>query len=139
MTETRNKLRPKDEAVLRAIKDGNSDIQQVTEAITLENHEAKYCFTKLEKLGLIHIEKQDGYTTRIINGQKRTFKAPKQAHLTETGRTLDLYEEDLDQYQDLSHLELVEQVYLLESEIEELKRSFEVFRNQVLDNINPPN
>lgn len=132
MTEIRNRLRAKDEAVLRAIKDGNNDIQQVTEATTLENHEANYCFTKLEKLGLIHIEKQDGYTTRIINGQKRTFKAPKQAHLTEIGRTLDLNEEDLDQYQNLNHSELVERVYLLESEIEELERSFEVFRRQVL-------
>ncbi|GAB7009039.1 hypothetical protein [Halorubrum trueperi] len=76
MTETMDKLRDKDEIVLQAIQQGNNDIQKITETTTLENHEVNYCFTKIEDLNLIHVEKSDGYTTRNINGQNKSSKYP---------------------------------------------------------------
>lgn len=126
-----DKLRGKDKAVLQAIKDGNTDIQEITSATTLENHEVNYCFTKLQSLDLIRVEKQEGYTTRIIDGQKRTFKTPKKASLTTHGEDLDLDSENQSQYENLSHNELVQKIHQLEAEVEQLQLTIDSFRKQV--------
>jgi predicted transcriptional regulator len=134
--DLQDQLRPKDQAVLQAVRDGDTDVQRITEATTLENHEVNYCFTKLQQLGLIDIEKRDGYVTRVVNGQERTFQTPKKAHLTDLGRELELHNgEEIDHYEDLTHGELVEKVYQLESEIEQLRLTFESFQKQVKDEI----
>lgn len=126
-----DKLRGKDKVVLQAISNGQDDIQRITSKTTLENHEVNYCFTKLQNLNLIEIEKPDGYTTRIIDGQKRTFKTPKKATLTTTGKELDLEPEDQAQYEDLSHNELVRKIHQLEAEVEQLQLTIDSFRKQV--------
>jgi predicted transcriptional regulator len=135
MTKITDRLRDKDQVVLQAISNSHDDIQKITETTTLENHEANYCFTKLANLDLIHVEKPDGYTTRRINGQKRVFQTPKQAEITQKG--IEILEQeprqDLDEYENLTHRELVENVHQLEEQIEELERKLEVFRNQVKD------
>jgi len=130
---TQKDLRDKDREVLRQIAKGNTDIQEITESTTLENHEVNYCFTKLEDLDLIQVEKPGGRVTRVVNGQKRNFQAPKQAELSEKGvQCLDEFEfgNRLD-FKDLSHTELVDKVNDLEREVEELKQSFWLFKKQI--------
>ena len=133
MTNPEEDLRDKDEIVLHAIQNGEDDIQKITETTILENHEANYCFTKLEELNLIDIEKNTGYTTRNINGQKRVFQTPKQANLTNRAEKYleNTDREDPDEYENLSRKELVERTHELENRIEELEKKFEVFRGQV--------
>ncbi|GCF16272.1 hypothetical protein Harman_42070 [Haloarcula mannanilytica] len=126
-------LRDKDLVVLQAIQEGCDDVQKITEATTLENHEVNYCFTKLQDLDLIQVEKQDGYTTRIINGQKHTFKTPKQAELTQkaTEHLEQSNQQDLEEYENLTHRELVEKVHRLEKQVEDLEGTIQKFRKQV--------
>ncbi|WP_418285920.1 hypothetical protein [Halorubrum sp. DTA46] len=133
MTDPDEDLRDKDQAVLEAIRTGEDDIQKITETTTLENHEVNYCFTKLEDLGLIHVEKPDGYTTRRINGQKRVFQTPKQAHLTQKGEQYleHIEREDVEQYENLSRKELVEKVHRLDNQMQKLESTVQSFRKQV--------
>ena len=81
-----DELREKDRVVLNRIQNGEDDVQKLTEATSLENHEVNYCFRKLEKLDLITVEKPEGTVERVIDGQKRVFEAPKQATLTNRGK-----------------------------------------------------
>lgn len=138
MTEPlQEQLRDKDEAVLRNISEGNDDVQKITAATTLENHHVTYCFEKLEELGLIEVSKPDGNVERMVDGQKRVFQAPKEANLTEQGKSIvDSLGEGTDsRYADLSHGELIEKVHSLENRIEELEESFTMFRSQVRENL----
>jgi predicted transcriptional regulator len=125
-------LREKDRVVLTCIGNGKDDVQKITAATTLENHHVTYAFEKLEEQGLIHVEKPDSMVEREIDGQKRVFQAPKQAELTDKGRErLEQEAEDLDQYENLTHRELVEKVHRLEDQVEDLKRRLNTFRNQI--------
>lgn len=125
-------LREKDRVVLTCIGNGKDDVQKITAATTLENHHVTYAFEKLEEQGLIQVEKPDGMVKREIDGQKRVFQAPKQAELTDKGRErLEQEAEDLDQYENLTHRELVEKVHRLEDQVEDLKRRLNTFRNQI--------
>ncbi|WP_201287899.1 hypothetical protein [Salinirussus salinus] len=69
----------------------------------------------------------------MIDGQKRVFQHPKQAELTKKGEQhLEQADtEPLDEYENLSHRELVEKTHRLENQLEDLKQKFEVFREQV--------
>ncbi|WP_138004412.1 winged helix DNA-binding protein [Halalkalirubrum salinum] len=126
-------LRDIDQAVLHAIQEGHNDTQKITQETTLENHHVRYSLKKLETQGLIHLEKPDGMTERIINGQKRVFQTPLQAQTTEKGlQTLSKEDrEDLEAYQNMTHKELIQKVHQLEAEIETLQASVEAFRRQV--------
>jgi predicted transcriptional regulator len=132
---TTSELRDKDHHILQQIHQGNNDVQKITSATTHENHHVTYAFQKLEDLGLIKVTKPEGTVERIIDGQKRVFQHPKQAELTEEGEKYlqDSEREHIDEYDDLSHNELVEKIYRLEKQIEELDKKFEVFRDQVQD------
>jgi len=136
MTDETPPLRDKDRVVLHHIQEGRDDIQKITEATTLQNHEVNYCFTKLEKLGLIEVEKSDGMVERVIDGQKRVFGAPKRAELTDEGTShLENAGKRLNEYESLSHNELVKKVYELETEIDSLQSSLESFRRQVREHL----
>lgn len=126
-------IRDKDRLILTQIKHGNNDVQKITEATTLENHHVTYAFEKLEELALLDVSKPSGTVERVIDGQKRVFQHPKQAELTEKGRQYLEHseEEDLDEYENLSHSELVEKVHRLENRLDELEKTFQVFREQV--------
>jgi predicted transcriptional regulator len=130
---TDHELRDKEHLILQQVDSGNDDVQKITENTTLENHHVTYAFEKLEELGLVEVSKPEGRVERVIDGQKRVFQHPKQAELTEKGEQyLEHSErEDLDEYEDLSHRELVERIRSLENQVEELERKFEVFRDQV--------
>jgi predicted transcriptional regulator len=132
MTEF-DELRDKDRLVLQQVDRGNDDVQKITSETTLENHHVTYAFEKLEELGLLQVSNPEGTVERVIDGQKRVFQHPKQAELTEKGEQyLDHTEEkDLDEYEDLSHGELVQKVHYLENQVEELEQKFEVFQEQV--------
>jgi DNA-binding transcriptional regulator GbsR (MarR family) len=123
-------LRDKDQTVLQQIHSGNNDTQQITEATTLSNREVNYCLTKLQDHDLIQVHKPEGMIERTINGQKRVFEHPKQAQLTDKGQE-HLSENPPQNYEDLSHKELVQKVRTLEQEIEQLKKSLNTFREQV--------
>ena len=123
-------LRDKDQTVLQQIHSGANDTQQITEATTLSNREVNYCLTKLEDQGLIQVHKPEGMIERTIDGQKRVFEHPKQAQLTNKGQE-HLSENPPQNYEDLSHKELVQKVRTLEQEIEQLKKSLKTFREQV--------
>lgn len=132
MTEEPEGLRKKDQAVLQHISKGHTDTHQITQATTLKAHEVRYSLNKLKKLGLVELEKPEGMVERIVKGQKRVFKAPTGAQLTEKGRQC--LKEHLDEtvhYEDLNRAELVEKVRDLNTQVDELQQSFQIFRQQV--------
>jgi len=134
--EITDHLREKDHAVLTAINRGATDTRQIREATTLSNRDVNYCLDKLDDLGLIETETQDGRVTRVVDGQKRNFKAPRQARLTDRGVTyLTSTDKDQTRYDGMTHDDVVEQVYNLEQRVEELEAAFEAFRQQVLQKL----
>ena len=130
---TKPELRDKEHLILQQIQSGNDDVQKITATTTLENHHVTYAFQKLEEIGLIEVSKPEGMVERAINGQKRVFQAPKQAELTDEGKQYleETEQEDLEEYEDLSHRELVDKVYRLEQELNGIKGAFRQFRKQV--------
>ncbi|WP_159903616.1 hypothetical protein [Salinirussus salinus] len=130
---TEPELRDKEQIILQQIDSGNDDVQKITSATTLENHHVTYAFEKLEQHGLLTVSKPDGTVERVIEGQKRVFQHPKQAELTDKGEQhLEQADtEPLDEYENLSHRELVEKTHRLETQIEELEQKFNTFREQV--------
>lgn len=133
MSEEFQEIRDKDHVVLSHIEEGRDDVQKITAETTLENHHVSYSFEKLEDLGLLTVEKPDKMVERVVDGQKRVFQHPKQAELTEKGlQYLEESEsEDVTEYEDVSHGELVERVGDLEDELEELKEAFRLFKKQI--------
>ena len=133
MNSLEEKLRDIDRIVLKHIQKGNNDVQKITEATTLENHHVSYSFKKLEKLGLITVEKPDKMIERVINGQKRVFQHPKQAELTEKGlQCIQEHEpESVAEYERLSHDELVKRVKTIEKDLDELQERFKLFKKQI--------
>ncbi|MXR52376.1 hypothetical protein GRX03_12275 [Halovenus sp. WSH3] len=130
-------LRDKEHLILQQINSGNDDVQKITAATTLENHHVTYAFQKLEEHGLIEVSKPDGMVERVIDGQKRVFQHPKQAELTEKGEQYLQHSEpeDLDDYENLSHRELVQRIHQLEQDMAELQQSFQTFRKQVQNHL----
>lgn len=137
MTEEEfEEIRDKDHVVLQNIKEGLDDVQKITAETTLENHHVSYCFEKLENLGLITVEKPDRMVERVIDGQKRVFQHPKQAKLTKKGeRCLEHLDNDLHTYEDMSHSEIVNEVHNLKGDINDIRKSFEIFRKQVQERL----
>lgn len=138
MTEEEiEEIRDKDHVVLKHVEEGLNDVQKITAETTLKNHHVTYSFEKLEEKGLLTVSKPEGMVERVINGQKRVFQHPKQAEITEKGEQYLKHtgREDLDEYENLSHRELVERTHSLENQVEELERKFEVFRDQVRESI----
>jgi predicted transcriptional regulator len=126
-------LRDKDRIILKAVSNGHDDVQKITAETTLQNHHVTYAFQKLEQHNLLKISKPDGYTERIIDGQKRVFQHPKQAELTDKGRQHLNQEsrEDLDHYENLSKKELVEKAHSLEQRVDSLERKLETLKRQI--------
>lgn len=126
-------LRDIDQTILHHIQNGHNDTQKITSKTTIKTHRVRYSLEKLQQQGLITVEQPDQMVERVVDGQKRVFQHPKQAQLTEKGE--DYLEsadrEDLDEYENLSHKELVKMAHRLEKQVEELEQSFEIFRKQV--------
>jgi len=136
--EVEDRLREKDLTVLNLLSQGEDDVQRVTSSTTLTNSEVNYCFQKLEDMELITVSKPDGTVTRVIDGTKQVFEAPKKADLTEFGETVvetKIDGETGERFEDLSRKELVRKVHQLEEEIEGIERRFELFRKQVQDRL----
>jgi predicted transcriptional regulator len=131
MTDPKDRLRDKDRVVLQAISNDQDDIQKITAATTLENHEVNYCFTKLKDLNLIQIEKPSGYTTRVINGQKRTFKTPKKAQITEKGGQALLKPSNSKEFKRLSDREISQKINSLENRMDSLESQFRTLKTQI--------
>ncbi len=134
---TEPELRDKEQIILQQIQSGNDDVQKITSETTLENHHVTYAFQKLEEHGLLKVSKPDGTVERVIEGQKRVFQHPKQAKLTDKGEQYLKHSEqkDIDEYENLTHREIVEKTHELENRVEELEKKFEVFRQQVMDRL----
>jgi len=136
--EVEDGLREKDLTVLNLLSDGEDDVQKLTSATTLTNSEVNYCFQKLNDIKLVTVSKPDGTVTRVVDGTKQVFEAPKQAQLTELGETVLKRIEDEEtgqRYEDLTRKELVRKVQRLEEEMEEMNRKFDLFRKQVQDRL----
>ena len=136
--EVEDGLREKDLTVLNLLSDGEDDVQKLTSATTLTNSEVNYCFQKLNDMKLVTVRKPDGTVTRVVDGTKQVFEAPKQAQLTELGETVleRIEDEETGQrYEDLTRKELVRKVQRLEEEMEEMNRKFDLFRKQVQDRL----
>jgi predicted MarR family transcription regulator len=133
MTGDTPELRDEDQLVLNQVEQGNDDVQKITEATILENHQVTYAFQKLEDLQLLTVSRPDQMVERTINGQKRVFQHPKTAKLTEQGEQVlsRRDEKELEKYQDLTQKELVEKVHSLETRINELENKLRIFRKQV--------
>jgi DNA-binding MarR family transcriptional regulator len=133
---TRNEfseLRDKEQIILQQISSGNDDVQKITSATTLENHHVTYAFQKLEEIGYVEVSKPEGTVERVINGQRRVFQHPKQADLTEKGKQIleKAEKQDLYEYEDLSHRELVEKTHELEDRVDKLENKIKTIRDQV--------
>ena len=127
-----DQLRDIDQVVLQKVAEGVDTTHKISEITTFETHRIRYSLKKLDSLGLLKLEKQDGTVERTVDGQRRVFQSPLQGELTDRGEEyLKQNKEDLNRYQDLTHEELVEKVLELESQFEDLQQSFEVFRQQV--------
>jgi predicted transcriptional regulator len=116
-------IRDKDRVVLECIQEGCDDIQQITEATTLDNAAVNYCFRKLSADDFIVVEKPDGMVDRVIDGTRQVFEAPKQASLTGKGRKYlqqsDGHDDSV-KYRTMTRDELIERVHELERTVEEL-------------------
>lgn len=131
---SRENLRDKDRVVLHHIEQGRDDIQKITEATTLENHEVNYCFTKLQELGLIEVKKPDGMVERVVDGQKRVFEAPKKARIVDEELHKDINNSDeTDVYQVWSREEISSRVFQLEQDVDELQQSLQMLKKQIQD------
>lgn len=131
---TEPELRDIDQTVLHHIQEGHNDTQKITAKTTLKTHKVRYSLEKLEQLGLITIEQPERMVERVVDGQKRVFQHPKKAELTEKGRQY-LKNEKVDRteaYGDLSHAELVNKFRELEETVDQLERSMEAFRRQIM-------
>ena len=137
MMDNFENIREKDHAVLNCIRDGQNDVQLITEATMLNNSEVNYCFRKLSGMGLIEVQEQEGMVERVIDGTTQVFQAPKQATLTENAQAyLERSTEDCgDRYRALDHEQLVERVHELEAEVEALNQRMEIFRKQVSEQL----
>lgn len=129
-------LREKDVTVLQALLDGSEDLFEVRQATTLSNRETNYIFDKLADDGLIEVTPQDGRVTRVVDGQEKSFEAPKKARVTESGvRAVDEFHEQgrsTESHMDMEREELVTRVRELESRVERLESGMSSFRKQVL-------
>lgn len=134
MTDHRiDQLREKDHTVLHCIQEGHDDTRKIREQTTLSNRDVNYSLDKLEDIGLIETDTPDGRVTKVVDGQKRNFKAPRQARLTDTGsQYLTTIDREQTQYQEMSHEDLVERVRGLEQQVADLENAFDAFRQQVL-------
>ncbi|MFB1064805.1 hypothetical protein [Natrinema sp. H-ect4] len=128
-----DQVRDKDHVVLQHVEEGRDDVQKITAETTLENHHVSYSFDKLEDLGLVVVNKPDKMVERVVDGQKRVFQHPKQAELSDEGLKYleESDSEDVTEYEDMSHGELVERVVDLEQEVDELNESFRLFKKQI--------
>lgn len=131
---TFEQVRDKDHAVMTCIRRGEDDVHAITQATTLSRREVNYAVNKLEDLGLIEVDRPDGYTERVVDGQPRKFRTPKQTDLTDRG--MEYFEqteqgEDLGRYDAMEYEELVEKVNELEHEVQGLRQAFSRFRDQV--------
>lgn len=134
--ETQDQLREKDRTVLTSIHEGHTDTRQVREATTLSNRDVNYALDKLENVGLIETETPDGRVTQVVDGQKRNFKAPRKAVITESGvGCLQALHVERSKFEDMSHRELVECVRELEREMGRMEDSLDAFRRQVLNKL----
>jgi hypothetical protein len=130
------RIREKDHAVLQCLREGRNTTRTIREATTLSNRDVNHCFDKLEDLGLVETHTPDGRVTEVIDGQKRNFKAPRRAALTEAGaRYFQWASREQTRYRDMTHEELVEQVRALEHDVEALQQAFEAFRQQVVEEL----
>lgn len=125
-------VREKDDVVLQKVAEGKNDIQLVTSSTSLKRSEVDWCFRKLDDLGLVKVETPEGMVDRVVDGTRQVFQAPKTADLTDLGEEyLDSRDLDLDGYEDMSKKELIRRVQKLEKEVEDVRRSLDVFRRQV--------
>ena len=133
MTSEIENLRDKDHTILQHIQNGHNDTQKITSNTTLQNHHINYSLQKLADLDLITLQKPDTMVERVINGQKRVFQHPKQAQLTEKAKQYleQTEQEDLDKYEDLTHKELVQEVYDLKERVQTLENGLATFQRQV--------
>lgn len=128
-----DQIREKDHAVLTCIRKGRDNTRLIREVTTLSNRDVNYSLDKLEDLGLIETETPNSRVTAIVNGQKRNFKAPREAVLTDRGRdyfTRNNHEPT--KHQEMTDEELVERVQKLEQEIDAIQNAFKTFRYQVI-------
>jgi len=134
MTEYRDQLREIDQIVLQKVAEGADTTHKISEVTTFETHQVRYSLKKLNGLGLLKLEKQDGTVERIVDGQRRVFQSPLQGKLTDKGRQYveEVEQENAGRYEDLSHSELVEKVQSLEDRVDRLEQTIDALRRQLL-------
>lgn len=134
--EISDQVREKDHAVLACIRNGQNNTRQIREATTLSNRDVNYALDKLEDIGLIATKTPEGRVTEIVDGQKRNFKAPREARLTDTGAGyLTETDDELTRYQKMSYDEILEQVYDLEQRVTHIEAAFDAFRQQMVSKL----
>lgn len=123
----------RDHTVLQCIHEGKNNTRQIREATTISNHNVNHALDRLEDRDFITTHTPDGRVTEVVDGQKRNFKAPRHAEITDRGQDfLTQTDREHPMHRDMTHEELVEQVHDLNHRVEELEAAFEAFRQQVL-------
>lgn len=120
--------------VLVCLREGLDDLHQITAATDLENHVVNYRFKRLVDLKLIAIETPDGLVTRVVDGQSRTFRAPKRATLTAHGQAYFEWTErqtELDQIREPSHDDVMARVVELGRELARLQTAHAQLKEQL--------
>lgn len=137
--EVFEKVRDIDHLVLQHIHNGRDDVHQISQATPYNSKKIGYSFNKLEKLSLLQVEHPDGMTERIVDGQKRVFRKPRQGTLTELGKQYLAQAKpvNLERYEEMTNAELIgrvltleEQVASFQDQVNELEETLEIFRKQ---------
>jgi len=79
---------------LGLINNGYDDFQKLREETDYSWRQVDYSLEKLEDAELVNVSSGEGYVERVVSGQKRRFKAPRQIEITEEGsRTVEEFED----------------------------------------------
>lgn len=138
--EVIDRLNAKDLTVLQAVRDGCEDVFEITRATTLSNREVNYSLDEksLADMGLVELSRPDGRVVREVDGEMRSFQAPKRVALT--GKGVDVLDtvDDVERYRGMEWGELVERVRDLENRMDRLENGFATFRRQVMEKLDGP-
>lgn len=123
-------------AILEFVKGGVHSLREINDHShdELTGRKIGGRFEKYEDLGLLEIDRPDGRTDSIINGERKNHQKSRRARLTAKGLQYFEWADDREQrqkYAEASFAELTERVQENTELLEVMEQRFEQFRRQV--------